>query len=127
MPIVTGRKALIERVLAAGDQQFAEEVRILFMKDSKDDPLRTNLDVIAPLRVGTGEARNMSGERSRDLKVSVIAATATLSIDPATYDGPNINVGDIVVATERPGKPRFEVRSIDDRSHTRLVLHLNMK
>lgn len=127
MPIVSNNRDLKKLIVAHGDDQFAELVRVLFINDGRDDPTRQNTEFMAPLRTDRSRSNNMSGGPSKHLKVSVVAHRARLSLDPATYQGPKMKKGDIVMALERDGEPRFEVVSIDDRSLTRHIVNLNLK
>jgi len=123
MPIAPARfHSLRDKTVRAVDTAFAELVRIAFKKDGKNDPDRTDIELEAPLRT-TSKVSPLG--RASEWEGSVAASPATLHIDAATYDGPVIRKKDKVRALSRRGQPWFEVVYVDDRTHTRIIVHLS--
>lgn len=125
MAIRTARYAkLRDRSLAIVDRTFAEPVYLSFFKDEELDPSRPAMEIEAVLRVGGGKITNASGGSDRTWRVRIAPNTAELHINRAQWPVPKFIVGDKVKAISREGTPWFEVRAIDDREFTRLVLQL---
>ncbi|WEK06859.1 MAG: hypothetical protein P0Y65_20685 [Candidatus Devosia phytovorans] len=120
-------QALRDRSAAIVDQQFAEPVKLSFLKGGAVDQARPAVEIDAPLRVGGGKETNADGGVGRSWRTQLAAGKAELHIDRATYVGPSIKSGDAVQALSRPGQPWFEVLRVDDRGETRLVLELGEK
>ncbi|MDF2369391.1 MAG: hypothetical protein P1V21_01230 [Rhizobiaceae bacterium] len=118
---------LRDEMMGEVNAEMAETVKILFMRNGRDDQSRTNLETIQVLRVRRAKTNNMSGGPSKTLKVGITAEMAQLHINRATYEGPDILSGDVVIALARAGNPRFEVRQVDDRGHNRLTLELTIQ
>ena len=125
MPVIAAFHALRDRVLKGNDGLFGERVQLAFFdKDGEADTERQSLEITAPLRTGAGENSNLDGGFARSWRARIAAQKAELHIDPATYTGPQLRKGDKVRALARDGQPWFEVLSVDDRNHTRLVVRL---
>lgn len=124
MPVSARFHNLRDRVLADVDFVLAEAIRLSPMKSKVSDPDRPQTDLEAVLRVGASVAANMTGGMTQSWRSRIVAGKAELHIHRATYTGPAPAKGDIVTALSRADEPDFEVANIDDRDHTRLVLHL---
>lgn len=122
MPVVDRFHDLQDRVVAAVDQRFAEEVRLSFMKKGATDPDRPQTVIKACLR--TGGSEETAGAGGRTWRSRVASKKAQLHIDRAAYSGPMPTTGDRVRAIARKGAPAFEILSVDDRNDTRLILEL---
>ena len=118
---------LRDEMLGEVNAEMAETVKILFMRNGRDDPSRTNMETMQVLRVRRAKTNDMSGGPSKTLKVGITAEMAQLHINRAAYDGPDIVSGDVVIALARAGNPRFEVKQVDDRGHNRLTLGLTIQ
>ncbi|WP_223478744.1 hypothetical protein [Oricola indica] len=117
--------AVRDRVLNANDQRFAEPVKLFFLTSAREpDPERENVEIEAPLRTEADAIQQPGGNRSGDWQTRSASGASRLSINRAAYSGPLPRKGDRVRAISRPGEPWFEVLFVDDRNHTRLVLHL---
>ncbi|PZP69063.1 MAG: hypothetical protein DI604_18565 [Delftia acidovorans] len=125
MPVSARFHDLRDKVLAGVDQKFAEPVRLSFLKNEATDPDRQQVVIEAVLRVGEGKTTSVGFGSASSWRTRIVAGKAQLHIDRTTYTGPQPRQGDKVRALSRHGEPLFEVASVDDRSHTRLVLNLN--
>lgn len=118
-------QALRDRVLSVVDRVHAEPVLLKFNKDGVSDPSRPEIEIEAVLRVDGGKETAVSGNRvDAAWRTRINAQRAALHIDPAAWPGVTAMIGDEVRALARPGQPWFEVLGVDDRSMTRVVLHL---
>lgn len=127
MPVVSGRQGLVDSVVGAVDQRFAETVRLSFMKNGRADPDRPQVEVQAVLRTGSGKETRGDGNVGKTWRTRITAGRGELYIDRAIYPDIVADKGDAVRALERPGKPVFEVLSVDGRNHARLILELSEK
>lgn len=117
--------ALRDRVLSATDHVFAEPVRLSFMSGGAVDAARPMIQIEAILRVDHGSMAAPSGKATDSAWLTRMGAEkGTLHIDRVKYPDVLVKQGDKVKALSRPGEPWFEVLTVDERSHTRLVLHL---
>jgi hypothetical protein len=117
-------QALRDRTIAAVDRTFAESVTLSFLKNGVVDADRPAVQIEAVLRSGDGQENMVSGGRDRDWRSRVEGQRSQLHIDRAVYPDIVVRKGDKVRALARPGQPWFEVLTVEDRGHTRLVLHL---
>ena len=127
MPAAARFHELRDRIVDTVDLKFAEPVRLSFMKNGGSDPERPQITVEAILRTGGGKNSNIDGGAGKTWRARVAAGKAELHINRAIYDGPMPAKGDSVRATSRIGEPAFEVLSVDERNHTRLILELGEK
>lgn len=89
------------------------------------DPTRVSFT--APAQVSaTSKIVETSGTNSEDWRTSIVARRGTLSMDvihvPPGFD---FLTGDIVIALELPGQPRFEVMARDPYRFDRVRLDLS--
>lgn len=119
--------ALRDKVMATVDKTLAEPVALTFFKNGKVDPSRPKIEIEAVLRVGGGKDSSVSGGSDRSWRSRIAAQKAELHIDCSKYPDLVVVPRDVVRAVSRHGEPRFEVLTIDERSMTRLVLHLGEK
>jgi hypothetical protein len=111
-----------DRTVAAVDRVMAEDIALYFMRNGVTDPERANITIHAVLRVGTGG--NAVDTRSRNWAQRIAAGKAQMHVDRVAHPDLIVRKGDRIRATERPGRPFFEVLRPDDRAHGRLVLEL---
>jgi len=122
MPIAASFHSIRDRVVASVDAKLAEPVLLAFLQNGSADPDRVNQQVVAVLR--TGEEKADDGRSSRDRNVRVSAGGGVLRIDRARYPDVVLKAGDKVRAIARAGEPWFEILTVDDRSHSRLIANL---
>ena len=106
------------------DDVWAERVRHLPMSGADADPDRPRLEFSAPLRTEGRDAHRLDERTSRGSRASVMAGAGVLRIDREAHPDVFPRQGDKVVALDRPGEPIFEILSVDDRSHLRLICEL---
>lgn len=122
MPVAARFHELRNKTLALVDQAFAEPVRLYFFKNGKADSEKPACTIEAVLRTG-GDRKSTGG--GEEWKVRHIAGAATLHINPANMvDFPALKDGDKVRAISREGEPWFEVKSVNARGHTRILVDL---
>lgn len=106
------------------DDVWAEAVRHLPLADGRPDPDRDPVEVTALLRTGDRDAERMHFGRGNNAPAGVTADGGYLRIDRTAHPALLVRKGDKLVALEREGQPVFEVQSVDDRSHLRLICEL---
>lgn len=88
------------------------------------DPSRVVASLSGPLRVGGAE--NDSGGARRNFASMIAVGKAELHLERSLLPaGFAVVKGDIVVAVDRPGSPRFEVERVERGHIARLVLKLS--
>lgn len=117
-------RGLAEELMGEVDPVMAEPLRLSFMKDGRLDPGREQRAIEAVLRIGGGKETSAAGSQTRSWRTRISAQRGELHVDRIAYPDLVVNVGDRVQATERSGKPWFEVLGVDDRHMTRLVVQL---
>ncbi len=117
-------RSLREDLMAEVDDVWSETVRHLPMADGCKDPDRAAVEVTAVLRAGDRDAKRVNFGRGTNTRVKVAADGGDLRIDRSVHTGLVVRKGDKVVALDRDGQPVFEVLSVDDRSHLRLICEL---
>lgn len=125
MPVGSGYSAIRAAVSRSVDKAFAEPVHFTPLRDGRADATREAMDISAVLRVGGGEEGSLSGSASGDWRSRLAAGRAELHVDRVQYPSLIVRIGDKVRAISRPGRPWFEVKRVDDRGDTRLVLALS--
>lgn len=113
-------EGLSDLLRGAVDDTFAEALRHLPMAGGVPDTDRAPTEFSAPLRTGDRAAMGAG----RGPRVDASADGGVLRIDRRAFPGLDIRRGDRVVALAREGRPVFEVLSVDDRSHLRLICRL---
>ncbi|MGV2111928.1 hypothetical protein ACQZ46_11680 [Agrobacterium salinitolerans] len=95
------------------------------MKNEKADPDRPQVVIMAVLRTGDETAGPLDVSGGRSLHSRIAAGKAALYIDRTEYPYIVLRKKDKLRALERPGEPVFEVSTVDDRNHARLIAGLN--
>lgn len=116
--------SLREDLMAEVDDVWSETVRHLPLADGRKDPERDAVEFIGVLRTGDRDAERMNFGRRNSARAGVTADGGHLRIDRAVHAALVVRKGDKVVALDRDGQPVFEVLSVDDRSHLRLICEL---
>ena len=116
--------SLREDLMAEVDDVWSEAVRHLPLADGRKDPERDAMEFTAVLRTGDRDAERMSFGRGHNARAGLTTQGGYLRIDRAVHAALVVRKGDKVVALDRDGQPVFEVLSIDDRSHLRLICEL---
>lgn len=111
-----------DKAIRAVDRVMAETVRLYPMRSGTADPGRDQAEFQAVARVGGEGSNGITGREDWSSRIS--SGEATVHIDRAAYTGPAIRKGDRVRLMDRVGQPWFDVLTINDRQHGRLVLHL---
>ena len=106
------------------DDVWSETVRHLPLADGRQDTERAAREFIAVLRSGDRDEKRMNFGRGNDARAGVTADGGYLRINRAAHAALVVRKGDKVVALDRDGQPVFEVLSVDDRSHLRLICEL---
>ncbi|CDZ43093.1 Hypothetical protein NGAL_HAMBI1146_58660 [Neorhizobium galegae bv. officinalis] len=127
MPVAARFHELRDRVVETVDMKFAEPVRLSFMKNGQTDPGRSQATIEAVLRTGASQNSSMEGGQGRGWRTRLQAGKAELHIDRVKYPNLIPKKGDAVRALSRQGEPAYEVLSVDERNHTRLILALGEK
>lgn len=108
----------------AVDDLMGETLHVLPINAGKIDPARTARDVISPLRVGVEENDGVSG-KSKSWGARIASGKARAHISREKYPDLVLRQGDRLRAVERAGRPWFEVDSVGDRDHSRLIVELD--
>lgn len=116
-----------DRAVRAVDRVHAERVRIIPQHRGNyaagPDPSRPAADLPGPLRIGASE--NDGGGARRNFTSTIPVGRAELHLDRALLpEGFVVRQGDLVIALDRPGEPRFEVLKPEPDHVARLVLKL---
>lgn len=127
MPVAARFHELRDRVVATVDMKFAEAVRLTFMKGAAPDPAKPQITIDAVLRTGNEKSASIASSNSRTWRSKIAAGQAELHIDRTVYPDIVLQKLDTVRAMARPGKPAFEVLSVNDRDHSRLIIGLGQK
>lgn len=106
------------------DDVWSELLRHLPLNDGRQDQTRESVEFTAVLRTGDRDADPMKFGRGSKASAGVAADGGHLRIDRSVHANLVIRKGDKVVAIGRSGEPVFEVLSVDDRSHLRLLCEL---
>lgn len=116
--------SLREELMGAVDDVWAETLRHLPLSSGQVDLTREKAEIIAVVRTGDRETEKMNFGRGNNARSGIAAAGGHLRIDRSIYPDIEVKKGDKFVALERAGKPAFEVLTVDDRSHLRLICEL---
>lgn len=117
-------RRLREDLMAEVDAVFSETLRHLPLAAGRQDPDRDAVEIAAVLRTGDRGSERMSFGRAAIARSGVMADGGSLRIDRSAYPDLQVRKGDKWVALDREGDPVFEVLSVDDRSHLRLICEL---
>lgn len=118
---------LRDRAAAVNDAAFAESVRHSPMRAGRTDTDRVQHVFEAILRTDQDQPRSPTGARgstSKEWNMRVSAGPAQLHVNLATYQGPAFQKDDKICAISRRGEPLYMVQLVDDRDHSRLIVHL---
>ena len=127
MPVATSFAGARDAVVSAVDEKLAEEIRLSPLNGGNPDDSRPQHHIRALLRTGDEAAGPLDGVNGRGIRSRIAAGKAVLYIDRTRYPDIDLKKQDSVRAMDRPGKPAFEVSTIDDRHHARLIIGLNQK
>ncbi len=117
-------RSLKDELLAEVDEVWSETVRHLPLATGLKDPERVASEIVAVLRTGDRAPEQVRLRRGVAVRPELATNGGTLRIDRTAHAALVIRKGDKVVALSRAGQPVFEVRSVDDRSHLRLICEL---
>lgn len=117
---------LRDEALAVVDEEFAEPVQIIYMKDREPDQNRPSVEIEAILRTNEELATPITAGKDKTWSSEVAAHGSDLAIDRAAYPDIILQKGDKIRALSRPYKPWFAVLFVDDRSHRRLIVKLGV-
>lgn len=115
---------LREELMDQVDDVWAEVIRILPLSNGQQDPGRDKLEIYAVIRTGEREKVDPKYGRGASSRSSVMADGGYLRIDRTAYPSLVLKQHDKLVALDRKGEPVFEILSVDDRSHLRLICEL---
>lgn len=115
---------LREDLMAEVDDVWSETIRHLPLADGRKDAGRDAVEFTAVLRTGDRDAERMNFGHGINARAGVMADGGYLRIDRLVHAALVVRKGDKVVALDRDGRPVFEVLSVDDRSHLRLICEL---
>jgi hypothetical protein len=115
-------RELQEDLLAEVDDVWSEEIRLLPMAGQSADPDRPRDVLFAVLR--TGERETSAMRAGRGGRSSLASGGGHLRIDRTAHPELVVRKHDRIVALDRIGEPVFEVLSVDDRTHLRLICEL---
>lgn len=116
--------SLRAELMAEVDDVWSETIRHLPLASGVKDPTRDPSQFVAVLRTGDRDVERVSFGRSKTSRAGIAADGGYLRIDRVVNAALEIRKGDKVVALDRAGQPVFEVLSVDDRSHLRLICDL---
>lgn len=108
--------------IRAVDAVMSETLRHFPLAAGKADATRTQSEIRGVLRVGRNKDLNASGEPGVVWSQRIAAGKAELHLDRTGL--PDLRKGDKLRATERPGSPWFEVLSMTEAAHGRIVIDL---
>lgn len=115
---------LREELMGEVDDVWSETIRHLPLSSGQQDQTREMVEFLAVVRTGDREAERMNFGRGNNARSGIMAAGGHLRIDRSVHPDIEVRKGDKFVALERAGEPAFEVLSVDDRSHLRLICEL---
>lgn len=113
-----------DRLLKVVDREMAETVELKFLIDQVVDPAREATEIQCILRSKEEERAGVTGGNAKSWKRDAAATPSQLHIDYSVLATIDLRKGDKVRAADRPGRPWFDVLSIDDRAHPRAIVTL---
>lgn len=117
-------RALREELMEEVDDAWAETLRHLPLSSGREDLAREKVEFTAVVRTGDRETERMNFGRGNNARSGIAAAGGHLRVDRSAFPDLKLKKGDKLVALERTGEPVFEVLTVDDRSHLRLICEL---
>ncbi len=115
---------LKDELTSSVDDFWAETIRVLAMDAGQPDASRPAREIDAVLRTNRRNADNASFGRGKSARVGLSSDGAELRVDRTSFHDLILRKGDKVVALDRLGEPVFEIQTVDDRSHLRLICGL---
>lgn len=112
--------AIRDEAIRAVDAVMSERVRHLPLTGGVRDATRPQVEFEAVLRVGNAKDRDAAGTNTWGQRVSYGKAEMHIARGVA----PAIRKGDKLRAVERDRQPFFEVLSVNERQHGRVVVEL---
>jgi hypothetical protein len=111
------------------DRVFAETIRIMPMRAGgyaagTPDPDRIERQIPAIITETPQRMRAAENSVGRDFDRMVVMADTVASIDQAKLAAGLPKAGDLVIAIDRPGIPRFEVTAVESDGLARVLLSL---
>lgn len=125
MVIPANYQADLDRVVGGNDIDLGERVLLAYLIEGLSDPNRENEEIEAILRVGNERSSSPSGSRGMSWQTRLASGEAELHISRLAYPSMILKSGDKVRALARSGHPWFEVVSVNDRAHSRIIVKLN--
>lgn len=117
-------RALREELMEVVDDIWAETLRHLPLVSGQEDLTREKVEFTAVVRTGDRGVERMNFGRGVAARPGIAASGGHLRIDRLVHPEIAVRKGDKFVALDREGEPAFEVLSVDDRSHLRLICEL---
>lgn len=111
-----------QELMGAVDAVWSERIRLLPQSGGTKDPERQVLEIDAVLRTGDRDRQGMG--RGAGLRAGVNADGGLLRIDRSAFPNLELRKGDKIIALNRAGAPVFEIHTVDDRSHLRLICEI---
>ena len=111
------------------DRVFAETIRIVPMRAGGyaagvPDPDRAARQIPAIITETPRRMRTVENSVGRDFDRAVVMADTIASIDAARLGTDLPNVGDLVMAVDRPDAPSFEIAAVESDGLARVLLSL---
>mgnify|MGYP000194533852 CR=1 FL=1 len=117
-------KSLRDELREEVDDVWAELLEHLPLASGLSDPNRLKVQFAAVIRTGDRDPEKMNFGRGSSAKSGIMAAGGYLRVDRVTYPDLKLRKGDKLIVLDREGEPVFEILSVDDRSHLRLICEL---
>lgn len=115
---------LRDELKEAVDAVWDEALRHLPMAGAAPDAEREVAVFRAVLRTGERDGATTRPGRSDREGARLLGDGGELRLDRTAWPDVVLRQDDMVVALDRPGEPVFEIQSVDDRHHLRLVCQL---
>lgn len=101
---------------------FGERVRLSPMKNGMADPVRVAQEISGVLHTPSPDGTIDIGA---NIVVSMVAAQGALVVERALFPNVVFRSGDRIRAIELPGQPAWEIKDVNDRFSSIIVLVLN--